>query len=43
MLIPESLRGRVLEGLHLAHQGMSGMQSNAAEWYFWPSVNAAIQ
>ena len=43
MLIPESLRGRVLEGLHVAHQSVSGMQSNAAERFFWPSLNAAIQ
>ena len=25
MLIPKSLRGRVLEGLHIAHQGPTGM------------------
>lgn len=43
MLIPKSLRGRVLEGLHIAHQGPTGMLSNARQRFFWPGLDAAIR
>ena len=43
MLIPAALRGRVLEGLHTAHQGVTGMQANARERFFWPGLDAAIR
>ena len=43
MLIPKSLRGQVLEGLHIAHQGPTGMLSNARQRFFWPGLDAAIR
>lgn len=42
MLIPPKLRSRVLEGLHAAHQGVTGMRANARERFFWPGLDAAI-
>ena len=42
MLIPKKLRGQVLEGLHIAHQGPTGMLSNARQRFFWPGLDAAI-
>ena len=43
MLIPKKLRGTVLRGLHAANQGVSGMQANASERFFWPGLSAAIK
>ena len=43
MLIPKSLRGQVLEGLHAAHQGTTGMLANARQRFFWPGLDAAIR
>ena len=42
-LIPTRLRSRVLEGLHMAHQGVNGMLSNARQRIFWPGLDAAIR
>ena len=43
MLVPSTLRGQVLEGLHSAHQGTTGMQANARNRFFWPGLDAAIR
>ncbi len=43
MLIPISLRPQVLEGLHVANQGVTGMLSNARDRFFWPGLDAAIR
>ena len=43
MLIPTSLRASVLEGLHAAHQGVTGMKSNARERLFWPGLDADLK
>ncbi len=43
MLIPVSLRPQVLEGLHAANQGVTGMMSNARERLFWPGLDAAVR
>ena len=43
MLIPKVLRRRVLEGLHAANQGVSGMLANARERLFWPGLDAAVR
>ncbi len=43
MLIPKRLRHIVLEGLHLAHQGVSSMLANARERFFWPGLGAAVR
>ena len=43
MLIPKSLRTQVLEGLHAANQGVTGMLANAREHFFWPGLDAAVR
>lgn len=43
MLIPERLRPQVLDGLHAANQGVTGMLANARDRFFWPGLDAAIQ
>lgn len=35
-LIPKSLRTRMLDELHIGHQGVSSMKSNARQRFFWP-------
>ena len=43
MLIPKRLRPQVLDGLHAANQGVTGMLANARDRFFWPGLDAAIQ
>ena len=43
MLIPQRLRNRVLEGLHIAHQGVTGMIAYARDRFFWPGLDADIR
>ena len=43
ILIPTSLRREVLECLHSAHQGVTGMQAHARQRLFWPGLDAAIR
>ena len=43
MLIPLALRQQVLEGLHAANQGVTGMLTNARERFFWPGLDAAVR
>ena len=43
MLIPSSLRTRILEGLHAGHQGVSSMTANARERFFWPHLDSDIK
>ena len=43
MLVPSSLRPQVLEGLHAANQGVTGMLSNARDRFFWPGLDAAVR
>ena len=38
VVIPSSLRKEVLQGLHAAHQGVSGMQARAEQTVFWPGI-----
>ena len=42
MLIPKRLRPQVLDGLHAANQGTTGMLANARDRFFWPGLDAAI-
>ena len=42
MLIPKRLRPQVLDGLHAANQGATGMLANARDRFFWPGLDAAI-
>ena len=43
MLIPANLRPQVLEGLHAANQGVTGMLANARDRFFWPGLDAAVR
>ena len=43
MLIPSVLRPFVLDGLHAANQGVTGMLSNARDRFFWPGLDAAVR
>ena len=43
MLIPSKLRPSVLEGLHAANQGVTGMLANARDRFFWPGLDAAVR
>ena len=42
VVIPPSLRDRVLHSLHSAHQGVSQMCSRAETSFFWPGMTPAI-
>jgi hypothetical protein len=43
MLIPTILRQQVLEGLHAANQGVTGMLANARSRFFWPGLDAQVR
>ena len=43
MVIPEVLRGRVLDTLHSAHQGSSQMWNRAETSVFWPGLRRDIE
>ena len=42
-IIPESLRQSVLDGLHGAHQGCSGMTRRAERCVYWPGITEDIK
>ena len=42
LVIPTALRGEVLEALHSAHQGVTGMQLRAGEAVFWPGMSSQL-
>ena len=42
-VIPEKLRGRVLDTLHSAHQGSSQMRNRAETSVFWPGLHRDIE
>lgn len=42
VLVPSSLRHEVLETLHSAHQGTTGMKARASESFYWPGFNRDI-
>ena len=41
-VVPATLRSEVLEALHSAHQGCTGMQARADAALFWPGISADI-
>ena len=43
LVIPERLRSMVLETLHAAHQGVSGMVNRAEQSVFWPHITTDIE
>ena len=42
VVVPELMRQDVLEVLHAAHQGVSGMTNRAEQSVFWPGITADI-
>ena len=42
MIVPVKLRMQVLETIHAAHQGVSGMISRVEESVFWPGITTDI-
>ena len=42
IMLPAALRGKVLEGIHASHQGVSGMAGRIDETVFWPEINPDI-
>ena len=42
VVIPPSLRDRVLSALHAGHQGIPGMCARAESSFFWPGMTPAI-
>ena len=43
IVVPQSLRTRVLEALHSAHQGTSSMIARAESSVFWPGITSDIK
>ena len=43
IVVPSSLRNRVLENLHSAHQGITSMTSRAMATVFWPGITSSIE
>ena len=43
LVIPEKLRSMVLDTLHAAHQGVSGMINRAEQSVFWPHITTDIE
>ena len=43
IVVPSSLRERVLLNLHSAHQGISSMNSRARACVFWPGITADVE
>ena len=43
LVIPDVLRGEILETLHAAHQGVSGMINRAEQSVFWPHITTVIE
>ena len=42
IIIPVKLRPQVLETIHAAHQGVSGMISRVEDTVFWPGICTEI-
>ena len=43
IVIPKMCRKPILQSLHAAHQGVTGMQSRANQTVYWPGLHAAIK
>jgi transposase InsO family protein len=43
LVVPSALRGKLLQVLHSAHQGVDGMNARAANSIYWPGMNASIR
>ena len=42
IVVPKSLKGKVLSCLYSAHQGIEGMKTRANNSVYWPGMNASI-
>ena len=42
VIITKTLRRELLEALHSAHQGTTGMKARASQCFFWPGINRDI-
>ena len=42
LVIPAVLRGKVMEAIHSAHHGMSGMNNRVEQAVFWPGLSIDI-
>ena len=42
IVVPATLRSEVLDALHAAHQGVTGMKARAQTCVYWPGLSAAI-
>lgn len=42
IVVPQNLRGEVLDCLHSAHQGVAGMKARARVSVYWPGMSQAI-
>jgi len=43
LVIPEVLRGRLLDAAHEGHQGMVRTKQRMRELYWWPGMDAAVE
>ena len=43
VVVPETLRKEVLEGLHTVYQGVGGMLAGALDTVFWPGIYADLK
>ena len=43
VLIPKSVRRTLIDQLHLGHQGVNSMKSNARQRFFWPGMSSQLQ
>ena len=42
VVVPPALRSRVLEHLHVGHNGITAMKSEARNWVWWPKIDQDI-
>jgi len=43
VIVPTSLRQRVIQKIHNSHMGFEGSLHRAREAYYWPLINAEIR
>ena len=43
LVIPKSVKQRIINGLHAAHQGVSSMMSRARQSVYWPGMDTDIR
>ena len=43
VLVPMDLRCKVLEHLHIGHNGINAMKAEARNWVWWPKMDQDIE